>query len=329
LKTFCASVREFYPPGVALVIVSDGRVYSSQFEIELKYVLAFQKQIREFNESPDISFAGLSDFLPVTPEETKRDSLLALFGQGMDKIDELLRNNADFNRVYCGFKKFMAEELSFPVGATVKLRRDRCAGAAREMMKSNDAYGRLVDCLFPNHIRLSIHAHSNIDKVGISMMRMTAGSDMQWGTPWHNCAVLRKSGDWELVRRNVALERGYELRHTDQGLPYYLEVDPPVQPQPDAMVAEPSESPKPVTKKRVFVGSIPSYVTETELREFCAVAGAISEVDYCKQKKQKKRPSHAYVTFEEEQEAAWAVDNLNGTVLSGALVRVEFPKNEF
>lgn len=32
-------------------------------------------------------------------------------------------------------------------------------------MKSNDAYGRLVECLFPHHIRLSIHAHSNVEKV--------------------------------------------------------------------------------------------------------------------------------------------------------------------
>ena len=97
-------------------------------------------------------------------------------------------------------------------------------------MKSNDAYGRLVECLFPNHIRLSIHSHSNVEKVGVMMMKMTAGSDMQWGTPWHNCAVLRKNGDWELVRKNVARVRGYELRYTEDEdkLPYYLEGDHPL-----------------------------------------------------------------------------------------------------
>jgi len=118
LKRFCESVREFYPPGVAMVIVSDGRVYNSQFEIEVEYVLSYQKEvdlsspssfffvnsyysfvlsyfvtykIRKLNYCADVSIVGLGDFLPVTREEDKRDALLALFGQSMDRIDEILK----------------------------------------------------------------------------------------------------------------------------------------------------------------------------------------------------------------------------------------------
>lgn len=46
---------------------------------------------------------------------------------------------------------------------------------------------------------------------------------MQWGTPWHNCAVLRRTGEWELVRKNMALVRGYELNETEEGLLYFIE----------------------------------------------------------------------------------------------------------
>lgn len=49
LKYFCDTVRSFYPPGVAMVIVSDGRVYSSQFEIAVEYVLSYQKEVSSSN----------------------------------------------------------------------------------------------------------------------------------------------------------------------------------------------------------------------------------------------------------------------------------------
>lgn len=63
-------------------------------------------------------------------------------------------------------------------------------------MKSNDAYANLVRCLFPDHIRLSIHAHSNVEKVGITLVKMAPESDILWGTPWHNCAVLKRTGTY-------------------------------------------------------------------------------------------------------------------------------------
>lgn len=328
LKDFCEKVRGFYPPGARVVIVSDGRVYSSQFEIELPHVLRFQRQIRELNESPDVSFIGLGDFLPVTPEANKRDSLLLLCGQNMDRIDKLLREDADFNRVYCGFKRFMGEELSFPADSTGKQRRARCAAAAKEMMKSNDAYGRLVKCMFPNHIRLSIHAHSNVHKVGIALVRMSDVTDIQWGTPWHNCAVLRTSGDWELIRKNVATKRGYKLQHTEQGLPYYLERDAPQPTTPEGEVHAEAKQPvpEPDATSKIFVGNLPAATTDTEIREYFSVAGGILEVEHIKNGS-RKRPVRAYVTFCEEREAVWAIENLNGVAWSneaGApIVRVE------
>lgn len=77
---------------------------------------------------------------------------------------------------------------------------------------------------------------------------------MQWGTPWHNCAVLRKSGEFELIRKNMATVRGYELKETEDGLPYYLEVDK----KPEEVVDVEEKE-----KSRVFVGDILPEVTGT------------------------------------------------------------------
>ncbi len=91
-------------------------------------------------------------------------------------------------------------------------------------MRSNDAYGRLVECLYPNHIRLSIHPHSNVEKIGIILVKVIPEADFKWGTPWQNCAVLRKTGEWQLIRKSVAVERGYFLID-DHSLPYYEETE--------------------------------------------------------------------------------------------------------
>lgn len=45
MKQYCEKVRAFYPPGIALVIVSDGRVYASQFDIGVEYVLSYQREV--------------------------------------------------------------------------------------------------------------------------------------------------------------------------------------------------------------------------------------------------------------------------------------------
>jgi len=303
-------------------LVSDGRVYSSQFEIALEYVLMFQKEIRQMNDCPDVSVIGLGDFLPVTPEADKRASLLTLFGQSLEKVEELLKADANFNRVYCGFKHFMMEELNFPADMSFKKRRQKCSVVAREMMRSNDAYGRLVECLYSNHIRLSIHPHSNVEKVGMTLVTMTPGSDIQWGTPWHNCAVMRKSGNWELVRLNVANQRGYELCKPENGLQYFIEKDTPVN-----NTTKPKEDPnqKFTDVRRIFVCGIPNDATDDNMKEFFSNAGTVVNVEYFRLKK--KLTSYAFLTFSSASEAAWAVENMNGVSYTGVCLRVEFQRN--
>eukprot|EP01127_Copromyxa_protea_P013457 TRINITY_DN3632_c0_g1_i3.p1 TRINITY_DN3632_c0_g1~~TRINITY_DN3632_c0_g1_i3.p1 ORF type:complete len:151 (-),score=22.33 TRINITY_DN3632_c0_g1_i3:10-462(-) len=145
---------------------------------------------------------------------------------------------------------------------------------------------------------------------------MIPGSDMQWGTPWHNCAVLRKNGDWELIRKNMALVRGYELKETEDGLPYFVEGDKKIEAKIEFEEEEKGNT-------RVYIGDMLPEVTETDIREFCT-QGNITKIEIVCPKKW--HLMHAFLTFEASQDAIWTVENLNGASLCGGVVRVEFPR---
>lgn len=73
------------------------------------------------------------------------------------------------------------------------------------MIKRNDAYSNLVELVFPNHLRISIHAHVNSGpKFGIKVIapeqcrtiKSLENIDepkfedlLHIPTPWHNCIV--------------------------------------------------------------------------------------------------------------------------------------------
>lgn len=175
-------------------------------------------------------------------------------------------------------------------------------------MKSNDAYGRLVECVFPHHIRLSIHPHTNVEKIGITMVPMAYDADFQWGTPWHNCALRRKSGKWELIRKNMAEQRQYRLTQAESGLHYYEETDSPqIQKRLD-----PTKEPK-----TIFVGNIPEDTTGPMLEELFAVAGKITKFKFGRNRR------FAFITFKTEEQAEWAVRNLNGVSFTGVLLTIQ------
>ncbi len=85
-------------------------------------------------------------------------------------------------------------------------------------MRRNEAYSDLVADMFPHHIRLSIHSHSNVSKFGINLV-----GKGKWGTPWHNVPVLMKDNTWQLMKRSQAEASGYQLISLDGDLRHYKE----------------------------------------------------------------------------------------------------------
>lgn len=111
--------------------------------------------------------------------------------------------------LYRGFSRFMLEDLDLhPLTQSLSRsqRKKLATKVSFEMILRNQAYSNLVELMFPDHVRLSIHAHNNAGpKFGIRLFdpattRATASLDMGDGevtshdllhipTPWHNCVA--------------------------------------------------------------------------------------------------------------------------------------------
>lgn len=127
-------------------------------------------------------------------------------------------------QLYRGQTRFMLEDLAEVASVkalSMKQRKKTAALVAQEMISRNQAYSNLVELLFPNYIRLSIHAHNNsgpkfairllpksmvrpIDSLNRRLEPMLA-YEFQIPTPWHN-SIIKVEGDelLYLARSQVA-----------------------------------------------------------------------------------------------------------------------------
>ncbi len=98
--------------------------------------------------------------------------------------------------------------------------RRKVKGKVRDMMLRNEAYSTLIKCFFPNHIRLSIHPHSNIHKFGVNLV---GGNPMFCGSPWHNVTVFDEADkSWGTMKRKEAEEMGFKLSEDEYGLKFFV-----------------------------------------------------------------------------------------------------------
>ncbi|KAI2626123.1 Pyoverdine/dityrosine biosynthesis protein-domain-containing protein [Hypomontagnella submonticulosa] len=117
--------------------------------------------------------------------------------------------DSDILALYRGFSRFMLEDLELhPHTRNMSRSKQKklTAQVAFEMIMRNQAYSNLVELVFPNHVRLSIHAHNNAGpKFGIQLFDpaavraveslspdshlMTSRDLLHIPTPWHNCVA--------------------------------------------------------------------------------------------------------------------------------------------
>jgi len=217
VEQFLLSLRPLYPPGGHLVLFSDGRVYCDLFGIADDTTTGFIKQLRRTYATDAISFSDLDMFFGKFGDDEKRQALVTLCGTSPENIYKNIMEDSDFREVYCGFQRFLLDELTLPNGVRDKAGRRMVTERARQIMMRTYSYGNIMKVLFPHHIRWSIHPSRCSTKFSINLVGRT-----DWGTPWHNCALLQPDGTYTLVRRKTAEEKGFELSHTDEGLPFFI-----------------------------------------------------------------------------------------------------------
>ncbi|MCX6359903.1 MAG: RNA-binding protein, partial [Armatimonadetes bacterium] len=69
--------------------------------------------------------------------------------------------------------------------------------------------------------------------------------------------------------------------------------------------------------KRIYVGSLPYSVTETQLEDLFAQFGQVNGVDVIKDRETGQAKGFAFVEMADASEAQLAMDKLNGSTLGG------------
>lgn len=75
--------------------------------------------------------------------------------------------------------------------------------------------------------------------------------------------------------------------------------------------------------KKLFVGGLSWNTTNSELQQAFEACGAVAEAKVVTDRETGRSRGFGFVTFEEEQSATRAVEELNGTTLDGRTIRVD------
>ncbi|CAG8983879.1 hypothetical protein HYALB_00005518 [Hymenoscyphus albidus] len=241
LHSFVREVEAIYTPGAKVWIISDGHVFSDCIGVDDDLVDAYTASLVGMNASiasqeqgPDrVGFKSLVDLFDLkssshtvssldipnidhflnTKVTTEAELSRQVLMSGCQSEKANLRRRIDSQEpsilaLYRGFSRFMLEDLDlhpYTKPMSRSQRKKLSVKVSFEMIMRNQAYSNLVELLFPDHVRLSIHAHTNsgpkfgvrmFDKKFVKTVRSIEDCTESEGpscdllhipTPWHNC----------------------------------------------------------------------------------------------------------------------------------------------
>ena len=219
LNKLCAEVSRIYPVGMKILICSDGRVFNDLLDISESNISDYKKEIQNIitnNQFHYLSTFDLDDVYPNLSFCAMREKLMTNYGNSK----EVLRNsilaadstrpsakNVDAKRMFLGIKKFLFEDSLFQgqKKSKAQLHKESKLKAYELILRSN-AWSDILEDIFPDAVRLSIHPHvCGSKKFGIRLV-----ADESWITPWHG-VVLESNNGFRLVKKKAAEELGAKL----------------------------------------------------------------------------------------------------------------------
>jgi pyoverdine/dityrosine biosynthesis protein Dit1 len=232
LNSLCKNVTKFYPPGMEIIICSDGRVFSDVVGMEEADVTHYQKAIDKIIKDYSLfhlSTFNLDDYYQDLNFDEMRLDIMQNFGQTLaylkDKVKSGNKSDANFEQkeahsMYCGITRFLYEDNLHKVGEYTKssLQRD-ARKRAYEVIRRSNAWSKLIAKVFPEAVRLSIHPQAcGSEKLGIRLV-----GNESWMTPWHGVALESNKGI-SLVKRSEAELMGAQLIYDAQGKPSHFSI---------------------------------------------------------------------------------------------------------
>lgn len=211
LGDLCQRARRVYAPGIRILICSDGRVFSDVVGMEEKNVSLYQQEISNIVAElrlPDVSTFNLDDCFPGETYEGMRERLLRGHGRTSAQVRDEVRRDLDLTRMYKGMTRFLFEDAltGEETRSRTALQKD-ARKRAYEMIRRSNAWSELIERIFPEAIRLSIHPQNcGARKLGLRLI-----GDESWITPWHGVLVKTPTGEL-LMKRPDAEALGAELQ---------------------------------------------------------------------------------------------------------------------
>ncbi|KAH0551212.1 hypothetical protein GP486_007470, partial [Trichoglossum hirsutum] len=243
LENLCRAVDEIYEGGSQLVIVSDGLVYNDLLGVSDEDVWAYGSALRHFAHREDfnhIHFVRLRDLLGIPASENgdlDKERFLKeapylrkrLYEENIPSSFDpsvLIAEDEDTRMTYCGYIKFLVKDLacttqSNRAGAKAvsksRIKR-RNEEIAKKMICRGKAFASLIEKMFPDSVRLSIHPSSEATKISVSLIP-ESGSTM---TPWHSSLAVKVDGSVRMGHADLfRSDEAYELVMRE-GRPYYF-----------------------------------------------------------------------------------------------------------
>ncbi|EGX88288.1 transferase family protein [Cordyceps militaris CM01] len=211
LDNMCRRIREVYPPGARVTIISDGMTYNDLLSISDRETWQYGEALRKMADAKGfthISFARIRDLVDCALPETLREITyvanctnmrrLLLNEHGRDDLDmdKEIVDNPDTKLTYLGYCRFLESDLRhiFPTdeNRTNRAYKRDVKYLAKQMLKRGYAFAGAVKKAFPNHLRLSIHESFGEHKVSISLLNTQTG----FTTPWHCSVAQLADGEW-------------------------------------------------------------------------------------------------------------------------------------
>ncbi len=222
LNFLCEKIKTVYPPGMRIILCSDGRVFSDVLNISDKNVSLYQKEIENFikiNRLENLETYNLDYIYPVQDFDSMRFLLMQNFAESVERLESRIKTHPPTKELYCAMTRFILEDSLTPENKMTKaqLQKKSKHKAKLTIIRSN-AWSRLLEQEFPNALRFSIHPHpAGSKKFGIRLVDKES-----WLTPWHGVALETKDG-FKLVKKAYAIEIGAELILSSNGKPSHFQ----------------------------------------------------------------------------------------------------------
>ncbi|MCJ1248313.1 hypothetical protein MMC30_005530 [Trapelia coarctata] len=227
LQGFCLAIRDVYPPGAKVYIVSDGLMYNDLLGVSDQEVWRYGQALRQLARDCNcdhVSFVRLRDLIqgenlgePLSEEAYLRDAPRfraelnrQYLPEGFDP-DVQISKDADTMLTYRGYIKFLEIDLATAGQESKSVSKSQLKKnhekVAKQMIVRGKAFANAIAISLSSHIRLSIHPSTEVSKLSMALTPQIGRSS----TPWHSCLVRALDGSITMSHANQVPALTHEL----------------------------------------------------------------------------------------------------------------------